>query len=198
MGSSSNQRPDNISLPESEPEIIRITKDFDLKAILTEQLQTNSDTEKKICSYWVFLRFVLEEKFSTSTKSTHLPSHFRYTNPSILFTSMYSWLRLWGCIIAHFMGLGKTFTTIAFLQTIMNHDTLSSEYFGRTAMVLCPKNVYQNWYDEFRKWTKSIDRNHRIPGVNQLKQCYLHFLCLVWSSKTALARQVIRIRLIAL
>ena len=47
MGSSSNQRPDNISLPESEPEIIRITKDFDLKAILTEQLQTNSDTEKK-------------------------------------------------------------------------------------------------------------------------------------------------------
>ena len=39
--------PDNISSPESEPEIIRITKDFDLKAILTEQLQTNSDTEKK-------------------------------------------------------------------------------------------------------------------------------------------------------
>lgn len=53
-----------------------------------------------------------------------------------------------GCIIAHCMGLGKTLTSIVFLHTIMNHDVLSSEFVGRTCLVLCPKNVYQNWHDE--------------------------------------------------
>ena len=61
-----------------------------------------------------------------------------------------------GCIIAHCMGLGKTLTSIVFLHTVMNHDVLSSELVGRTALVLCPKNVYQNWNDEIIESGKNV------------------------------------------
>ena len=68
-----------------------------------------------------------------------------------------------GCILAHCMGLGKTLCSIAFLHTVMNHDTLSHEYAGRTALVLCPKNVFNNWYDEVKKWMKKCDADTRLP-----------------------------------
>lgn len=68
-----------------------------------------------------------------------------------------------GCILAHCMGLGKTFSTIATLHTIMNHELLSSEMVGKTTLVMCPKNVFQNWQDEVTKWCKKCPKETRIP-----------------------------------
>ncbi|KAJ6877208.1 protein CHROMATIN REMODELING 20-like [Populus alba x Populus x berolinensis] len=56
-----------------------------------------------------------------------------------------------GCILAHTMGLGKTFQVIAFLYTAMRGVDLGL----RTALIVTPVNVLHNWRKEFMKWTPS-------------------------------------------
>ncbi|XP_021772710.1 protein CHROMATIN REMODELING 20-like isoform X2 [Chenopodium quinoa] len=53
-----------------------------------------------------------------------------------------------GCILAHTMGLGKTFQVIAFLYTAMRSVALGL----KTALVVTPVNVLHNWRQEFKKW----------------------------------------------
>ncbi|KAK6915312.1 SNF2, N-terminal [Dillenia turbinata] len=53
-----------------------------------------------------------------------------------------------GCILAHTMGLGKTFQVIAFLYTAMRSIDLGL----RTALIVAPVNVLHNWRQEFIKW----------------------------------------------
>lgn len=53
-----------------------------------------------------------------------------------------------GCILAHTMGLGKTFQVIAFLYTAMRSVDLGL----RTALIVTPVNVLHNWRQEFEKW----------------------------------------------
>ncbi|ERN15878.1 protein CHROMATIN REMODELING 20 [Amborella trichopoda] len=53
-----------------------------------------------------------------------------------------------GCILAHTMGLGKTFQVIAFLYTTMRSIDLGL----RTALIVTPVNVLHNWRQEFIKW----------------------------------------------
>lgn len=53
-----------------------------------------------------------------------------------------------GCILAHTMGLGKTFQVIAFLYTAMRSIDLGL----RTALIVTPVNVLHNWRQEFIKW----------------------------------------------
>ncbi|KAM7250359.1 hypothetical protein ACFE04_022242 [Oxalis oulophora] len=53
-----------------------------------------------------------------------------------------------GCILAHTMGLGKTFQVVAFLYTAMRIADLGL----RTALVVTPVNVLHNWRQEFMKW----------------------------------------------
>ncbi|XP_068660987.1 protein CHROMATIN REMODELING 20-like isoform X2 [Aristolochia californica] len=53
-----------------------------------------------------------------------------------------------GCILAHTMGLGKTFQVIAFLYTAMRSVDLGL----RTALIVTPVNVLHNWRQEFVKW----------------------------------------------
>ncbi|TKY52100.1 CHROMATIN REMODELING 20 [Spatholobus suberectus] len=56
-----------------------------------------------------------------------------------------------GCILAHMMGLGKTFQVIAFLYTAMRCVDLGL----RTALIVTPVNVLHNWRQEFIKWRPS-------------------------------------------
>ncbi|KAG2260110.1 hypothetical protein Bca52824_079404 [Brassica carinata] len=56
-----------------------------------------------------------------------------------------------GCILAHTMGLGKTFQVIAFLYTAMRCVDLGL----KTALIVTPVNVLHNWRNEFMKWMPS-------------------------------------------
>lgn len=53
-----------------------------------------------------------------------------------------------GCILAHTMGLGKTFQVIAFLYTAMRCVDIGL----RTALIVTPVSVLHNWRKEFEKW----------------------------------------------
>ncbi|KAH8491192.1 hypothetical protein H0E87_023363 [Populus deltoides] len=63
-----------------------------------------------------------------------------------------------GCILAHTMGLGKTFQVIAFLYTAMRGVDLGL----RTALIVTPVNVLHNWRKEFMKWTPSEVKPIRV------------------------------------
>ncbi|KAJ6434181.1 hypothetical protein OIU84_017817, partial [Salix udensis] len=63
-----------------------------------------------------------------------------------------------GCILAHTMGLGKTFQVIAFLYTAMRIVDLGL----RTVLIVTPVNVLHNWRKEFMKWTPSEVKPLRV------------------------------------
>ncbi|CAF0808549.1 unnamed protein product [Brachionus calyciflorus] len=56
-----------------------------------------------------------------------------------------------GCLLAHCMGLGKTFQVIAFVHTLLTNKDLTK---CKRVLILLPVNVQTNWRKEFRKWTK--------------------------------------------
>ncbi|XVF06452.1 hypothetical protein REPUB_Repub06bG0049200 [Reevesia pubescens] len=63
-----------------------------------------------------------------------------------------------GCILAHTMGLGKTFQVIAFLYTAMRIVDLGL----KTALIVTPVNVLHNWRQEFMKWRPSEVKPLRV------------------------------------
>ncbi|KAF8116177.1 hypothetical protein N665_0020s0036 [Sinapis alba] len=63
-----------------------------------------------------------------------------------------------GCILAHTMGLGKTFQVIAFLYTAMRCVDLGL----KSALIVTPVNVLHNWRSEFTKWMPSEVKPLRI------------------------------------
>ncbi|XP_067295262.1 transcriptional regulator ATRX-like isoform X3 [Pseudorasbora parva] len=62
-----------------------------------------------------------------------------------------------GCILAHCMGLGKTFQVIVFLHTVL----LCKELPMTRALVVCPLNTVLNWKSEFDQWQRGL-RPHRL------------------------------------
>ncbi|CAF2952071.1 unnamed protein product [Rotaria sp. Silwood2] len=58
-----------------------------------------------------------------------------------------------GCILAHHMGLGKTFQLISFLHAVFKHSDISRT---RTCLILCPVNVISNWAAEFSYWLSGV------------------------------------------
>lgn len=63
-----------------------------------------------------------------------------------------------GCILAHTMGLGKTFQVIAFLYAAMRTADLGL----KTALVVTPVNVLHNWRQEFVKWKPLEEKPLRV------------------------------------
>ncbi|CAL9164856.1 protein CHROMATIN REMODELING 20-like isoform X1 [Musa acuminata AAA Group] len=63
-----------------------------------------------------------------------------------------------GCILAHTMGLGKTFQVIAFLYIAMRKIDLGL----RTALIVTPVNVLHNWRQEFVKWRPTELKSLRV------------------------------------
>ncbi|XVF30991.1 hypothetical protein REPUB_Repub16aG0106800 [Reevesia pubescens] len=62
------------------------------------------------------------------------------------------------CILAHTMGLGKTFQVIAFLYAAMRSVDLGL----KTALIVTPVNVLHNWQQEFMKWRPSELKSLRV------------------------------------
>lgn len=53
-----------------------------------------------------------------------------------------------GCILAHCMGLGKTFQTVTLIHTVINEPHLRIN----NIMIICPKSTIMNWKFEFEMW----------------------------------------------
>ncbi|KAJ5689123.1 hypothetical protein N7462_003515 [Penicillium macrosclerotiorum] len=79
-----------------------------------------------------------------------------------------------GCLLAHVMGLGKTFQVIALLATIAacaasNNPQIRAqvpEKFHRPQfLILCPSSVVQNWTDEFVLW---LPEGHHLGPIREI------------------------------
>ncbi|KAG8335240.1 hypothetical protein J6590_072985 [Homalodisca vitripennis] len=70
-----------------------------------------------------------------------------------------------GCILAHCMGLGKTFQVISLVHTLL----INEETQVRTVMVVCPLSTVLNWYNEFDKWLEDIEGGDSIEVFHLTK-----------------------------
>ncbi|KAI3470412.1 hypothetical protein Pfo_027075 [Paulownia fortunei] len=84
-----------------------------------------------------------------------------------------------GCILAHTMGLGKTFQVIAFLYTAMRSVDLGL----KTALVVMPVNVLHNWRHEFMKWRPSELKPLRIFMLEDVPREKRVELLMKWRAK---------------
>ncbi|KAJ1651415.1 hypothetical protein IWQ61_008017 [Dispira simplex] len=67
-----------------------------------------------------------------------------------------------GCILAHAMGLGKTFQVITFLYTLLQeivnrNPAIPDHMRSRRILVLCPPTLKQNWLNEIHQWIPSAE-----------------------------------------
>ncbi|XP_050224563.1 protein CHROMATIN REMODELING 20 isoform X2 [Mercurialis annua] len=84
-----------------------------------------------------------------------------------------------GCILAHTMGLGKTFQVIAFLYTAMRGVDLGL----RTALIVTPVNVLHNWRQEFVKWRPSETKALRVFMLEDVSRDRRAHLLAKWKAK---------------
>ncbi|KAG0064558.1 hypothetical protein BGZ89_009020, partial [Linnemannia elongata] len=69
-----------------------------------------------------------------------------------------------GCILAHSMGLGKTFQVVAFIYVLLTeihsgNKDIPAKLQPSRVLLLMPPIVLQNWADEFEKWIPPQHRN---------------------------------------
>uniref|UniRef100_A0AC34F4H8 Uncharacterized protein n=1 Tax=Panagrolaimus sp. ES5 TaxID=591445 RepID=A0AC34F4H8_9BILA len=55
-----------------------------------------------------------------------------------------------GAMLAHNMGLGKSFTIIAFLHTVLSNDNMNQ--IVSKVLIVCPKNIIDQWKSEVQNW----------------------------------------------
>ncbi|XP_069683035.1 transcriptional regulator ATRX-like isoform X2 [Periplaneta americana] len=73
-----------------------------------------------------------------------------------------------GCILAHCMGLGKTFQVVTLVHTLLNHK----ETKVKTVLVVCPLSTVLNWVNEFNMWLKEIGEQVNVFELSKYKQNY--------------------------
>ncbi|KAJ8676213.1 hypothetical protein QAD02_011999 [Eretmocerus hayati] len=73
-----------------------------------------------------------------------------------------------GCILAHCMGLGKTFQTITLVHTLLTNKAVGI----RNVLVVCPMNTLLNWADEFYLWMDKVEssKNIQIHELTRIKE----------------------------
>lgn len=62
-----------------------------------------------------------------------------------------------GCILAHSMGLGKTFQVCAFSEVFLRYSK------AKTVLIIVPINTIQNWVAEFNSWLPAEISSNRNP-----------------------------------
>ena len=84
-----------------------------------------------------------------------------------------------GCLLAHYMGLGKSLTTIATLHAALTCESMLSKeqskksskqtkhqkYLLQTVLLVAPANTLTNWVDEVKKWTGGLDTRLEITNL---------------------------------
>jgi len=63
-----------------------------------------------------------------------------------------------GCILAHCMGLGKTFQVVALCHTLLKNPECKT----RTILVVAPVSTVLNWCNEFEKWLTDLGDEHLL------------------------------------
>ncbi|XP_022911917.2 transcriptional regulator ATRX homolog isoform X1 [Onthophagus taurus] len=74
-----------------------------------------------------------------------------------------------GCILAHCMGLGKSFQAITLIHTLFKYKELTRT---NHVLIVCPLSTAQNWKNEFKKMlqdVESVNVNVRLMGKNLSK-----------------------------
>ncbi|XP_015697378.1 protein CHROMATIN REMODELING 20 isoform X2 [Oryza brachyantha] len=84
-----------------------------------------------------------------------------------------------GCILAHNMGLGKTFQVITFLYTVMRCTQLGL----RTVLIVTPVNVLHNWKKEFIKWRPTELKPLRVYMLEDVARANILYLLKKWQAK---------------
>ncbi|KAL8104242.1 protein CHROMATIN REMODELING 20 isoform X2 [Apium graveolens] len=84
-----------------------------------------------------------------------------------------------GCILAHTMGLGKTFQVITFLYSAMRSVDLGL----KTALIVTPVNVLHNWRHEFVKWRPSELKPLRVFMLEDVTREKRAKLLVKWKRK---------------
>ncbi|XXG90588.1 hypothetical protein AAC387_Pa12g2318 [Persea americana] len=84
-----------------------------------------------------------------------------------------------GCILAHTMGLGKTFQVISFLYSAMRSVDLGF----RTVLIVTPVNVLHNWRQEFLKWRPLEFKQLRVYMLEDVPRERRLELLLKWRAK---------------
>lgn len=75
-----------------------------------------------------------------------------------------------GICLAHVMGLGKTLTSIAFLDTLMKDNP------GWKVIVSCPKSITPEWMKQFEQWKHLISctcifaKSHRSANIDEWRK----------------------------
>ncbi len=72
-----------------------------------------------------------------------------------------------GAILAHNMGLGKSFQAICLLHTLLTHPSLvrtNGERIVRRVLLIAPVNTLANWETELQKWI-GLDSGRNLPAV---------------------------------
>ncbi|KRX65952.1 Helicase ARIP4, partial [Trichinella sp. T9] len=70
-----------------------------------------------------------------------------------------------GCILAHCMGLGKTFQVLAFLHTVMK----DVDFNVRRVLIVTPINVVLNWRNEISLWLDDHGFDKNIWAMHEVR-----------------------------
>ncbi|KAL1122717.1 hypothetical protein AAG570_003044 [Ranatra chinensis] len=84
-----------------------------------------------------------------------------------------------GCILAHCMGLGKSFQVVTLVHTLLTHPELNVN----TVLVVCPLSTVLNWVNEFDKWLKDVGSGKDIEVYHMTKTpaSHRHYQLKDWS-----------------
>ncbi|XP_063222750.1 transcriptional regulator ATRX homolog isoform X2 [Bacillus rossius redtenbacheri] len=85
-----------------------------------------------------------------------------------------------GCILAHCMGLGKTFQVVTLAHTVLTNKATKV----KTILVVVPKSTVLNWISEFKLWLKDTKSKFMINDLSKTKKYKPRMLDLWdWHSK---------------
>lgn len=80
--------------------------------------------------------------------------------------------RIGGCILAHYMGLGKSLTTITVLHTALTSSSMVTKKKKKrllhTVLLIAPANTLSNWVDEVDKWTEDLETGLHIKNLGSV------------------------------